>query len=87
MKMARALGTWDRKIYGPTYENGSWTIKMYQEMYNKLKSADIVTACKLEWLGLVIRMGGERRVKELLKGKTGGGRRKGKILDEGGCTM
>jgi len=30
----------------------------------------------LEWLGLVIRMGGERKVKELLNGKREGGRRK-----------
>ena len=74
--------TWERKIlrtiYGPIYENGSWTIKMYQEIYNKLKSPGIVTvitACRLEWLGCVIRMGGERTLKVLLNGKRGGGRR------------
>jgi hypothetical protein len=46
-----------------------------------LKSPDIVTvitACRLEWLRLVIGMGGERTVKELLKGKTRGGRKKGR---------
>jgi hypothetical protein len=77
--MARALMIWERKILrkicGPTYENGSWTINMNQEIYSTLKSADIVTvitARGLEWLGLVMRMGGEGRV-ELLTGKTGGG--------------
>ena len=51
---------------------------MYQEIYNKLKSPGIVTvitACRLEWLGCVIRMGGERTLKVLLNGKRGGGRR------------
>jgi hypothetical protein len=54
--MSRALMTWGReilrKIYGPTYENGYWVTKMNQEIYNKLKSSDILTvnkACKLEW--------------------------------------
>jgi hypothetical protein len=32
-----------RKIYRPTYENGYWRIKMFQEIYNKFKSLDIVT--------------------------------------------
>jgi hypothetical protein len=44
---------------------------MNQEMNNLLKSPDIVTVitvCRLEWQGLVIRMGGERTVKELLNG-------------------
>jgi hypothetical protein len=41
------LLTWERKIfrkiYGPTYENGYWRIKINQEIYNKFKSPDIVT--------------------------------------------
>ena len=38
-----------RKIYGPTYVNGSWRIKMNEEICNKFKSIDIVTiitACR-----------------------------------------
>jgi hypothetical protein len=77
--------TWERKIlrkiYGPTHENGCWRIKMNQEICNKFKSPNIVTIIKvhrLEWLGHVIRMDGARRVKKLLEGKPGGGRKKGR---------
>jgi hypothetical protein len=68
-----------RKIYEPTYENGYWRIKMNQEIYNKFKSPNIVTAIKvhrLEWLGHVVRMDDARTVKKLLEGKPGGGRKK-----------
>jgi hypothetical protein len=41
----------------------------YEEIYNKFKSPDIVAVikiCRLEWLGHVVRMGGEIAVKKLL---------------------
>jgi phage tail tube protein FII len=41
-----AFTSWERKIlkkmYGPTYANRSWRIKMTREIYNKFKSPDIV---------------------------------------------
>jgi hypothetical protein len=84
-KMERVFMTWERKIlrkpYGPTYENGYWRIKMNQEIYNKFKSPNTLTAikvCRLEWLGHVVRMDGARIVKKLLEGKPGGGRKKGR---------
>jgi hypothetical protein len=65
--MERALMTWERKflrkIYGPTYVNGSWRIKINQEICNKFKHPDIVTVIKvhrLEWLGHVVRMDDEQ---------------------------
>jgi hypothetical protein len=77
--------TWDtkilRKTYGRTYENSYWRIKMSREIYNKFKSPDIVTVIKvhrLECVGHVVRMDGERTVKKLLEGKPGGGRKKRK---------
>ena len=64
-EMERALMTWERKIlgkiYGQTYENGYWRIKMNDEICNECKSPDIVTViqvCRLEWLGQVVRMDG-----------------------------
>lgn len=66
-----------RKPYGQTYENCYWRIKMSWEIYNKLKSPDIVTVIKvhrLECLGHVVRMDGKKTVKKLLEGKPGGGR-------------
>jgi formylmethanofuran dehydrogenase subunit B len=53
-------------VYGSTYENGYWRIKINQEMYNTFKSRDIVTiinVCGLEWLGHVVRMDSVRTVK------------------------
>jgi hypothetical protein len=76
--MERPLMTWERKIlrkiYGPAYENGYWRIKMYQEMHNKLKSADILTIIevrRLERLGNFIGIESKRTVKKLLEGKPG----------------
>lgn len=67
-----------RKIYGPTYENGYWTIQMNQEMYNKFQPQDIVTIPKVEWLGHVVRTDSARTVKKLLERKPGGGRKNGR---------
>jgi hypothetical protein len=83
--MGRVLMMWERKIfriiYGPTYENGHWRIKINQEMYSNNKSPDILSVikvCMLEWLGHV-RTDDTRAVKELLAGKLGGRRKKRKI--------
>jgi hypothetical protein len=53
---------------------------MNQEIYNNFKSPNIITVLKvrrLEWLGHV-RMDGARIGKNLLEGKPGGGRKKGR---------
>ena len=53
------------KIYRPTYEGDYWGIKMNEEIYSKFKYSDIVTviiARRLEWLGHVVRVDGERMV-------------------------
>jgi hypothetical protein len=62
-KMEKMLMTWERKIlrkiYGLTYENGHWRIKINSELESKYKSQDIVSVIKvrrLEWLGHIIRM-------------------------------
>jgi hypothetical protein len=50
-------------------------------VYKKFKSPDILAVIKvrrLEWLGHVVRMDGERTVKKLLECKPGGGRKKGR---------
>jgi hypothetical protein len=70
-----------RKEYGPTYRDCSWRIEMNQEIYSIFKSPDIVTAVKVrrfEWLGHAVRLDGERAINRLLKGKQGGGRKKGR---------
>jgi hypothetical protein len=51
-----------------------------QEIYNTFKSADFVTvieACRLDLLGHVVRVDGERTVKKILEGKPGGRRKNG----------
>jgi hypothetical protein len=49
--MKRALITWEkkilRKIYGLTYVDGYWGIKMNEELCNKFKSPDVVTVIKV----------------------------------------
>jgi hypothetical protein len=48
------------------YKNGFWRIDMNQEIYNVLKSPDIVTVIKVhifEWLRFVERMYDKRIVK------------------------
>jgi hypothetical protein len=58
-KIERTLMIWERRIlrkmYGATYENDSWKIKMNQEIYNKFTSPNIITASnvrsRLEWFG------------------------------------
>jgi hypothetical protein len=46
-----------RKIYGPTYDNGHWRIKINSILESKYKSQDTVSVIKvrrLEWLGHII---------------------------------
>jgi hypothetical protein len=69
-KMEKMPMTWERKslrkIYGPTYENGHWRIKINSELETKYRSQDIFCVRKvriLEWLGHIIRMNGTRTVK------------------------
>jgi hypothetical protein len=57
----------EKKCMGQLYENGYWKIKWNQEIDIKFKSPDVVTVIevhRLEWLGDVARMGGERTVRK-----------------------
>jgi hypothetical protein len=40
----------EKNIYGPTYENGHWRIKINSELENKYKSQDIVSVIKVRRL-------------------------------------
>jgi hypothetical protein len=68
-KMESYLMIWARKIlrkiYGPTYGNSYWRIKINQEIYNKFKPQDIAFIIKvhaqvipIEWPGHVVRVDG-----------------------------
>jgi hypothetical protein len=62
-------------MYGPTYENGQWRIKINSELESKYKSQDIVSVIKVrrvEWLGHVIRMHETRTVQNIFEEKLGG---------------
>jgi hypothetical protein len=70
--------TWERKIftkiYGPTYGNGLWRVKINSELESKYTSQDIVSVIKvrrLEWLGHIIRMNETRTVKKIFEEKLG----------------
>jgi hypothetical protein len=69
--------TWERKIlrkilvYGPTYENGRWKIKINSELETKYKCQDIVSVIKvrrLECLGHIKIMNETRTVKKIFLG-------------------
>jgi hypothetical protein len=51
IKWKKILMTRERKIfgkiYGPTYENGQWRIKINSELESKYKSQDIVSVIKI----------------------------------------
>jgi hypothetical protein len=77
--------TWERKIfrkiYGPTYENGHWRIKINSELESKYKSQDLVSVIKvrrLEWLGHIIRMNETSTVKKIFEEKLGERRGRGR---------
>jgi hypothetical protein len=58
-----------RKIFGPIQrENGAWTIRTNEEIYNLYGKEDIIRFIKsqrLRWWGHVYRMEDERNVKRL----------------------
>jgi hypothetical protein len=40
-----------RKIFGPTYENGSWRIKTNQELHKIIKYKNIINFARAQTLG------------------------------------
>jgi hypothetical protein len=61
------------------HENGYGGMKMSWEIYNKLKSPDIVTVIKiyrLECFGHVVRIDGKKTVKKFLEGQPWGDKNK-----------
>jgi len=57
-----------RKIFGPTYENGSWRIKTNEELDKLIKHENIINfarAQKLGWYGHIERMQETRTVKAI----------------------
>jgi hypothetical protein len=57
-----------RKIFGPTYENGSWRIKTNQELDKIIKHKNIINftrAQRLGWYGHIKRMQETRMVKAI----------------------
>jgi hypothetical protein len=58
-------------LYGPTCENTYWRMK-FKFPYN----ISVIKLRILEWFGRGLRIGGERTVKELMKGKQGAGGKK-----------
>jgi hypothetical protein len=67
-----------RKIFGPVQnEDGFWRIIMNHELNDLIKNADIVRYVKserMDWLGHVRRMEGERIPKRVLEWKPMGRR-------------
>jgi hypothetical protein len=70
----KGLMTWKKKtmtkIHGQTHGNGYWRIKINEEIYYNFKYPDtviIIKGCRLEWLGHIVRMGGEWTVKSYWK--------------------
>jgi len=61
-----------RKIFGPTYENGSWQIKINQELDKLIKHKNIINfarALRLGWYGHIERMQETRMVKAIYSWK------------------
>jgi len=57
-----------RKIFGPTYENGSWRTKTIEELGKLIKHEDIINFAKaqrLGWYGHIERMEVTRMVKAI----------------------
>jgi len=58
----------ERKIFGPTCENGSWRIKINQELDILIKHENIINfagAQRLGWYGHIERMQETRMVKAI----------------------
>ena len=57
-----------RKIFGPTYENGSWRIKTNQELDKLIKLKNIINFARVQrlgWYGHIERMQETRMVKAI----------------------
>ena len=57
-----------RKIFGPTYKNGSWRIKTNEELDKLIKHENIINfarAQRLGWYGHIERMRDTRMVKAI----------------------
>jgi len=57
-----------RKIFGPTYENGTWRIKTYQELDKIIKHKNIINFARVQrlgWYGHIERMQETRMVKAI----------------------
>ena len=57
-----------RKIFGPTYENGSWRIKTNQELDKLIKHKNIINFARVQrlgWYGHIERMQETRMVKAI----------------------
>jgi len=57
-----------RKIFGPTYENGSWRIKTNEELDKLIKHENIINFARtqrLGWYGHIERMQNTRKVKAI----------------------
>jgi hypothetical protein len=57
-----------RKIFGPTNENGTWRIKINQELDKIIKRKNIINfirAERLGWLGHIERMQETRMIKAI----------------------
>ena len=62
-----------RKIFGPTYENGSWQIKTNQELDKLIKHKNIINfarAQRLGYYGHIEKMQETRMVKAIYSWKT-----------------
>jgi len=58
----------ERKIFGPTYENGSWRIKSNQELDKLIKHKNIINFARVQrlgWYGHIERMQETRMVKAI----------------------
>jgi hypothetical protein len=71
-----------RKFFGPVQnEDGFWRIRMNHELNDLIKNADIVRYVKskrMDWMGHVMRMEGERIPKTVLEWKPVGRRNRGR---------
>ena len=57
-----------RKIFGPTYENGSWRIKTNEELDKLIKHENVINFARsqrLGWYGHIERIKGTRMVKAI----------------------
>jgi len=57
-----------RKIFGPTYENGSWSIKTNQELDKLIKHKNIINFARVQrlgWYGHIERMQETRLVEAI----------------------